>query len=51
MKRYNKHKRPTGMSWRMDETYVKNRGKWGYLYCAVDKAGATIDWKRNINGE
>jgi len=40
----NKHKRPTGMSWRMDETYVKNKGKWGYLYRAVDKEGATVDF-------
>ncbi len=39
-----KHKRPTGMSWRMDETYIKNKGKWGYLYRAVDKDGATIDF-------
>jgi len=46
-----KHKRPTGLSWRMDETYVKNRGKWTYLYRAVDKQGKTIDFllsaKRN----
>src|SRR3546814_10414329 len=24
-------------SWRLDETYVKVRGKWTYLYRAVDK--------------
>jgi len=40
----NQHKRPTGMSWRMDETYVKNKGKWGYLYRAVDQDGATVDF-------
>jgi len=39
-----KHKRPTGMSWRMDETYVKNKGKWGFLYRAVDKEGDTVDF-------
>jgi putative transposase len=39
-----KHKRPTGMSWRMDETYIKNRGKWGFLYRAVDKEGDTVDF-------
>ena len=39
-----KHKRSTGMSWRMDETYVKNRGKWGFLYRAVDKDGDTVDF-------
>ena len=40
----NKYKRQTGMSWRMDETYVKNKGKWGFLYRAVDKDGNTIDF-------
>jgi len=39
-----KHKRPVGKSWRMDETYVKNRGKWSFLYRAVDKEGATVDF-------
>src|SRR3546814_4454391 len=31
-------------SWRLDETYVKVRGKWTYLYRAVDKQGDTIDF-------
>lgn len=39
-----KHKRRTGISWRMDETYVKNKGKWGFLYRAVDKEGNTVDF-------
>lgn len=40
-----KHKRyGPYISWRMDETYVKLRGKWGYLYRAVDKYGDTIDF-------
>jgi transposase-like protein len=37
-------KRPVGDSWRLDETYVKVRGCWKYLYRAVDKAGATVDF-------
>lgn len=37
------HKRRIGSSWRMDETYIKVKGKWCYLYRAVDKAGDTID--------
>jgi putative transposase len=35
-------KRPVGRSWRVDETYIKVRGQWQYLYRAVDKAGDTI---------
>lgn len=38
------HKRPIGSSWRMDETYIKVRGVWKYLYCAVDKQGKTVDF-------
>jgi putative transposase len=37
-------KRPVGGSWRLDETYVKVKGVWKYLYRAVDKAGATVDF-------
>jgi putative transposase len=33
-----------GRSWRLDETYVKIKGKWAYLYRAVDKEGHTIDF-------
>ncbi len=35
---------PVGRSWRVDETYVKIKGKWAYLYRAVDKEGHTIDF-------
>jgi transposase-like protein len=35
--------RQTNDSWREDETYVKVRGRWMYLYRAVDSAGQTID--------
>ncbi len=37
-------KRRVGSSWRLDETYVKVKGSWKYLYRAVDKAGATVDF-------
>ena len=33
-----------GMSWRMDQTYVKVGGQWKYLYRAVDREGDTIDF-------
>ena len=37
-------RRPQSRSWRIDETDVKVRGKWAYLYRAVDKLGNTIDF-------
>jgi putative transposase len=43
-KTFRKHKRPVGKSWRVDETYIKVKGAWKYLYRAVDKAGNTIDF-------
>lgn len=36
--------RLVGGSWRVDETYVKIKGRWVYLYRAVDKAGKTVDF-------
>jgi hypothetical protein len=43
-KRWTRYTRPVGGSWRMDETYIKVRGSWVYLYRAVDKAGRTVDF-------
>ena len=37
-------KRPTAVSWRMDETYIKVKGKWTYYYRAIDKYGKTLDF-------
>jgi transposase-like protein len=39
-----RRKRPVGLSWRMDETYIKVAGQWKYLYRAVDRDGDTIDF-------
>lgn len=37
-------KRPTARSWRADETYIKVKGRWTYLYRAVDRDGQTLDF-------
>lgn len=34
----------TNDSWRVDETYIQVKGKWKYLYRAVDSSGNTIDF-------
>jgi len=41
---FHRRKRPVWLSWRLDETYIKIKGQWYYLYRAVDKTGQTIDW-------
>src|SRR5215470_7708716 len=41
---FHRRKRPVWVSWRMDETYIKVKGVWRYLYRAVDKYGETIDF-------
>ncbi|GAC1556332.1 MAG: IS6 family transposase [Herpetosiphon sp.] len=38
------HLRPTNDSWRVDETYIKVKGVWTYLYRAVDSAGNRLDF-------
>ena len=38
------HLKPSSKSWRCDETYIKVKGRWCYLYRAIDSAGATIDF-------
>ena len=43
-KRIRSHLRLSNGSWRVDETYIKVKGRWSYLYRAVDKTGQTIDF-------
>jgi IS6 family transposase len=43
-KRIRPHLRMSNGSWRVDETYVKVKGRWIYLYRAVDSRGQTIDF-------
>src|SRR6202167_3207741 len=43
-KAFRRRQQPVGKSWRMDETYIRVKGEWRYLYRAVDKDGNTIDF-------
>jgi transposase, IS6 family len=43
-KRIRRHLKRTNDSWKVDETYIKIKGKWRYLYRAVDSKGNTIDF-------
>jgi transposase-like protein len=42
--RVRRHLKTTNDSWRVDETYVKVKGQWMYLYRAVDSEGNIIDF-------
>lgn len=41
LERFNRRKRAVTAKWHMDETYLKVRGQWMYLYRAVDGVGDT----------
>src|SRR6202008_8868 len=43
-RRLRRHLKPTSDSWRVDETYKRIKGKWRYLYPALDSTGATLDF-------
>ena len=42
--RWDRFRRRVGASWRVDETYMSIRGRWHYLYRAVDQFGKTTDF-------
>ena len=41
---FRQRKRAVGISWRLDETYIRVKDQWKYLYRAVDKAGHSVDF-------
>jgi len=41
---FHRRKRPVWVSWHLDETYIRVKGEWKYLYRVVDKTGQTIDF-------
>ncbi len=43
-KRIRPHLKQTSDSWRVDETYIKVKGAWKYLYRAVNSDGNTLDF-------
>nr|AKN36302.1 Mobile element protein [Vibrio tasmaniensis] len=47
--RARRRKKPVFDSWRMDETYIKVKGKWVYYYRAVDKFGNVVDYYLSPN--
>lgn len=44
LERFNKRKRSVTSKWHVDETYIKVRGQWMYLYRAIDSAGDTVEF-------
>lgn len=48
-KRIKPYLKCTTDSWKVDETYVKIKGVWYYLYRAIDREGATLDWMLSKN--
>ena len=44
LERFNRRRRVVGSKWHMDETYIKVRGQWTYLYRAIDSDGDTVEF-------
>jgi putative transposase len=44
LERFNRRKRPVSRKWHVDETYIKVRGQWMYLYRAIDSDGDTVEF-------
>jgi transposase-like protein len=52
LERFNRRKRSVSRKWHVDETYIKVRGQWRYLYRAMDSHGDTVEFwfseRRNL---
>jgi putative transposase len=52
LEQFNRRKRPVTGRWHVDETYIKVRGQWQYLYRAIDSKGDTVEFwfseRRNL---
>jgi transposase-like protein len=52
LEKFNRRKRPVSGKWHVDETYIKVRGQWRYLYRAIDSNGDTVEFwfseRRNL---
>jgi transposase-like protein len=48
-KKWKNYACPVGSAWRVDETYIKVKGQWRYLYRAVDEQGHTVDFLLSQN--
>lgn len=44
LERFNRRKRNVTGGWHIDETYIKVRGQWMYLYRAIDSVGDTVEF-------
>src|SRR5687767_9920863 len=44
LEQFKRRKRPVGRNWHVDETYIKVRGRWMYLYRAIDSNGDTVEF-------
>jgi transposase-like protein len=53
LERFNQRKRAVTGRWHIDETYIKARGRWMYLYRAIDSNGDTVEFwfseRRNLS--
>ena len=48
-KKIRTHLKRSNNSYRIDETYIKIKGQWKYLYRSVDSNGNTLDWMLSLN--